>query len=178
MGQAFLPAAMECLGPSFCPPIPTIFWVHHYSSSVNPKIWCHFPASSSEWKLRNWGRQKTRKGAEVSPSSPIGSLSWQRQAPVQLLASMGLDNVAQLLLCILCVTAAPVLFSKLLCQFTMHVVTYSALIWLPFCFSETMIVYGRAVMCCQHRLLTTCWQWPNIAWDTVSLWNGLTMLRL
>lgn len=124
------------------------------------------------------GWLKTLKKAEVSHASPWGIIFWQREALVHLLPNMNLDNVAQLLLCILYVTAAPFLFSKLWCQFAMHVVTYSALIWLPFYFSETMIVYGRAVMCCQHRLLAACWQWPNIAWDVVSLWNGLTMLRL
>lgn len=178
------------MGPAFLP--ATVVWPQnpsaHLSSFILSPLLCliceHRDLASFSCILirvrehRNWGRLKTRKGAEVSHLSPVRILSWQRQALVQLLDDTSSDSVAQLLLCVSCVTAAPFLFSKLLCQFTMHVVTYSALIWLPFCFSETMIVYGRAVMCCQHRLLATCWQWPNIAWDTVSLWNGLTMLRL
>lgn len=40
-----------------------------------------------------------------------------------------------------------------------------------------MIGYGRAVMPCQHRLLTTRW-WPNIVQDVVSLQSCLTALML
>lgn len=77
---------------------------------------------------------------------------------------------AQLFLCLSRMTAALFLFSKLLCQFSMHVVTNPALIRLPSCSVEMMIAYGRAVMCCQHRLLAPCWQWSDIAWD-----NGVTV---